>query len=159
VSPALRSAYYFLNQYPETGFEVYKPVRLGVWIVPADYVLSDFESTAQTWQLENVSLQYLLDRSSVYVSGSEERFVELYNNDAKSLYAYLGETDAVHVFVKNNPDGTQKYIALKARPLLPYETLGDYGAQISVLPDPNFPKLNLKLSCVPSDGILSIPTP
>jgi hypothetical protein len=54
-------------------------------------------------------------------------------------------------------DGNKKYYALFARPLLPYEVLGDYG--MSEIPAPGSPEPNFKLTCYPSDGVLPIPSP
>ena len=158
ISPALRNAYYFLNQYPNEGFEVYKPNRLAVWIVPAEYIFPDnYKSIAQTWQLKNPTFDDLLKRVASYPEGRGNNVVIVNNNEAKTVYNFLDDVEATKVFVVDTADGKKAYYALLARPLLPYEILGDYD--ISQLPAPGSPKPNFKLSCYPSDGVLSIPTP
>ena len=158
ISPALRNAYYFLNQYPNDGFEVYKPSRLAVWIVPAEYVFPDnFESLAKIWQLKSPSFKNLLNRIDTNSQSSTASSAILNGDEARLVYNFLGEVEAVQVFVIDEPDGSKKYYALLARPLLPYEILGDDG--MSEIPAPGSPKPSFKLTCHPSDGVLPIPTP
>jgi hypothetical protein len=158
ISPALRNAYNFLTHYPQDGFEVYKPSRLAIWIIPAEYVFPDsFESLAKIWQLKSPSFKNLLKRIDIDPQSGTAYTTILNGNEARLVYNFLGEVKAVQVFVIDEPDGSKKYYALLARPLLPYEVLGDYG-DMSEIPVPDSPKPNFKLTCRPSDGVLPIPT-
>jgi hypothetical protein len=159
ISPALRSVYYFLSQYPETGLEVYKPDRLAVWIAPANYLSSDYESTAQSWDLNTPSLRKLLQQSTIFMQDSEEKYIELHGSEAKAVYAYLGSTDAVHIFEQTMPDSTKQYFALQARPLLPFEKIELNDDRMNGITAPDSEKPKFKLTCHPSDGVLPIPTP
>jgi len=156
ILPALRDAYNFLTNYSADGFEVYKPNRLAIWIVPAEYIFPEsFESIAQIWQLNKPSLGDLLKRVDLNPQSFNNTII-MKGNEALVVYNYLGEVENTQVFALDMPDGNKKYYALFARPLLPYEVLSDYG-DLSKIPAPDSPKPSFKLTCYPSDGILSIP--
>jgi hypothetical protein len=157
ISPALQNTYYFLSQYPMTGLEVYKPERLAVWIVPADYVRTDYEETAQTWELTVPTLRSLLQQSSTYIEGSEEKYIELKGSNAMAVYDYFGSIEAVRIFAQTMPDGKKQFFAVLVRPLLPFEKLN--GDEMSDISPSSSEKPKNKLSCLASDGVLSIPTP
>jgi len=159
ISPALQTAYRFLDQYPSQGLEVYKPERALLWIVPAEYYESaDVSTNASTWQLKNLSLKSLIDKAKVDIYDENIRSIILNGEEAKSIYSYFGNEIVTRVFEQEMPDGTKRYYALAIRPLLPYELPGEYGG-MSQIPAPDSPKPNFKLTCYPSDGVLPIPTP
>lgn len=158
ISPALRTAYRFLDQYPSQGLEVYSPERVVLWVVPAEYYESvDLSETIPTWQLESPSLKTLIERADTTTYGEDMKFIILDGSEAKSVYQYFGNSIVTHVFEQEMPDGTKEYYALKVRPLLPYELPGGYR-EMSQIPAYGSPKPNFKLTCHPSDGILPIPT-
>jgi hypothetical protein len=157
ISPALRTAHRFLDQYPSQGLEVYSPERVVLWIVPAEYYESvEFSETIPTWQLESPSLKTLIERADTTTYGEDMKSIILDGSEAKSVYQYFGNAIVTRVFEQEMPDGTKEYYALKVRPLLPYELLGEYRS-MSQIPAQGSPKPNFKLSCYPSDGVLPIP--
>jgi hypothetical protein len=111
---------------------------------------------AQNWQFENYSIEKLIEQADTTIPELNEKLVVLKGDDARSVYGYLGESLGIRIFVEEMQDGTKKYYALSARPLLPYEIPGDDN-DLSQIPAPGSPKPNFKLTCYPSDGILSIP--
>ncbi len=115
-----------------------------------------FKSLAKNWQLKSPSFGNLLKRIDANPQSDIPNSMILIGDEARLVYSFLGEVESVQVFVIDEPDGTKKYYALLARPLLPYEVLGDYG--MSQIPAPDSSKPNFKLTCYPSDGVLPIPT-
>lgn len=158
ISPALRAAYRFFDQYSSRGLEVYNPERVLLWIAPADYYESaDSLTKAPVWQLKSPSLKSLIDKAKVDVYDKNIRSVILDGQDAKSVFGYLGNEIVTRVFAQEMPDGAKKYYAVAVRPLLPYELSGVYRG-MSRIPAPDSPKPGFKLACHPSDGVLPIPT-
>lgn len=157
ISPALQNTYYFLSQYPMTGLELYKPERLAVWIVPADYVRTDYEETAQNWELTAPTLRNLLQQSSNYIEGFEEKYIELKGSNAVAVYDYFGSMEAVRIFAQTMLDGNKQYFAVLVRPLLPFEKLN--GDSMSDISPSSSEKPKIKLSCLASDRVLPIPIP
>ena len=157
ISLALQNAYDFLGQYPSHGLEVYNPGRVVLWIVPAEYYESvDILATIPTWQLKSPSLKTLIERADTDTYDENIKSIILDGDEAKSVYAYFGNSMVTRVFEQEMPDGTKRYYALHVRPLWPYELPGDYGG-MSQIPAPDSPKPNFKLTRYPSNGILPIP--
>lgn len=158
ISPALRDAYYFLDNYSANGFEVYKPDRLAVWILPIERSYFDMSNQQiKIWKLKDLPLDNLINREKLIPDNNGESFLILKNNEAKSVYSYFGQVIDENVFViEDLPDGVKKYYAIFVRPLLPYEMPGEW--YVSTIPVPGSPKPDFKLTCYPSDGVLPIPT-
>lgn len=158
ISPALRNAYYFLYHYPEAGFEVYQPERIGIWIYDAEEIYRNAADFAREWSLQRTSLKALFEEGGTSINDKNQRYLVLNGSRARAIYDFVGQTYSYEdVFFEDYPDGSKKYYVLFARPLLPYELPVSNSA--SQIPAPYFPKPDTKLSCHPSDGILPIPTP
>jgi hypothetical protein len=158
ISPALRTTYRFLDQYPTQGLEVYSPERVLLWIVPAEYYeLVDPSAIIPTWQLNSPSLRTLMERAHVSAYDENIRSIILDGKEAKSVYTYFENSMTTRVFEQEMSDGTKEYYALHVRPLLPYELPGEYH-RVGQIPAPGSPKPNFKLTCYPSDGVLPVPT-
>ena len=110
----------------------------------------------KTWELKDLSLDNLINRAKLIPDNNPEKFIILKNDEAKSVYSYLGQVIDENVFViEDSPDGVKKYYVIFARPLLPCEMPGEQ--YVSTIPVPGSPKPNFKLTCYPSDGVLPIP--
>ena len=161
ISPALSDAYYFLNKYPEDGFEIYKPNRLAVWVGQEEYISPEILSHANDWQFGNLPLEKLINDAETIPGSGDRKIIILSGKDAISLYDYLGNVIDLRIFgLEDTNQGVKRYYELFARPLLPYEIPGEYQTgYMSIIPAPDSPKPNFKLTCYPTDGVLSIPTP
>lgn len=157
ISPALRDAYYFLYEYPTDGFEVYKPDRLAIWILPVEKNFLDmFDQQIKIWEMKDWPLENLINSAKLMPDSNGEKFIILNTDEAKSVYSYLGEVIGLSAFVvEDSQDGIKKYYALFARPLLPHEMPSE--SYVSTIPVPGSTKPDFKLTCYPSDGILPVP--
>ena len=102
----------------------------------------------------------LINRAELLPDRGDLRFIILNGQDAQLLYDYFGNLIGEDYFFIEDPQDGNKYYEIFARPLLPYEIAGEYDTgYISMVPAPDAPKPNFKLTCYPSDGVLPIPTP
>jgi hypothetical protein len=161
ISPALQDTYRFLYQYPMDDFEVYKPDRLAIWFLLTDKKFLDtFNLQAKVWELESMPLVSLINEAELLPDRGDLRSIILSGQEAQLLYDYFGNLIGSDYFFTEDPKGGKNYYEVFVRPLLPYEMPGEYHTgYMSILPVPDVPKPNFKLTCYPTDGVLPISTP
>jgi hypothetical protein len=103
ISPALRNAYYFLYQYPTDGFEVYKPDRLAVWILPMEEKFLDaYVQKPKVWEFKDMPLMMLVDKAKLVSDWENQKFIILNGRNAQFLYDYLGNLIGEDIFYRRS---------------------------------------------------------
>ncbi|MBI5296644.1 MAG: hypothetical protein HY869_14295 [Chloroflexi bacterium] len=157
ILPALRDAYYFLTDYPTDQLEVYRPSQLLMRF--ADMGNSPDTVEVSKWPLSEPSLANLLERSALSSPDEWSRFVLLDGSEAQRVYEAIGRYSINLGYFYEEIDGARKNYYVLIHPLLPYESPKIENGDLAQIPAPGTEKPNFTLTCYPSDGILSIPTP
>lgn len=153
ISSALANIYYFLEDFPNSDFQVYDPDKLLLWVSSRPDI--QFDGTGKLWPFENPALAELHSQtgSGVYGPYHDNPFVVLNDGNAQTVFDLFDKSYAWDGEVMfDNKIAYQVF----ARPLMPYENpqlwLSDFSAS-------DAPKPDFKLHCYPSDGTLPIPIP
>lgn len=155
IPSSLRSAYYFFTEYPSQNFEVYQPKQLFVWIEKIG-LDENGNDQARAWNLQNMPISVLSNRIDPFDNDSSNDYLILTGREASEIFNYIDERISTEIYYETDGNDKRTYYMFYARPLLPYESIGSYGSQISTL---DSKKPNFTLKCYPSDGVLPIPTP
>jgi len=161
ILPALLDTYFLIVNYPEVGFELYSTQELGVWIMEAtefpEGVPYIHGSELGPWPIEHITLAKLFSENSSFSGDVQMHFLKFSGDEAINLYNFVGRSfnDGDTIYEIKN-DGSKKYYYLFARPLLPYEQPNNNGIDFYAK---NLGKEDFELSCYPSDGVLSRPSP
>ncbi|RJP54563.1 MAG: hypothetical protein C4583_02195 [Anaerolineaceae bacterium] len=155
ILPALRDAYNFFSFYPTGNLEIYHPEQVVIRVAQLDQPGSDITSKAVKWPLVDPSLAKLFAEGGLSLPDFDQYLI-IENLDATAVDNAIKHSYSDNAFFFEIIDGVKKYYSISYRPVLPYELPEE---RLSVIPALGTKKPNFTLTCYPSDGILSIPTP